>query len=470
MNFQHALMVLKDRWRISAKVFGGIVLLSIVLSLIWPKQYTAYSSVVVDAKPDPITGATGMAEMAMEAFVTTQVDVISSERVAQRVVKDLKLETDPDLRKKWMKATSGVGDVSIWLADYLLQKKLAVTTGQLNPQHPGNVIHIAVKWRDPKMAAALANAFAQEAIDTAIELKVEPARQYSTWFVQRSTELHRDLEAKQKALSDFQNASGITATDEKVDVENDKLTQLTTALVAAQTARQEAESHLHQVSGSNESLPEVVSSPLIAGLKNQLSDAEAKESDAASRLGRNHPDYLSAVAEVNSLKNRIAQETGKIAASLDTSAKANARREADLHQAVEVQKKKVLELKHQHDQSAVLENDVLAVQHDLDAVNQRLSQTNLEGQTQQTNVVLLTSAALPVEPSSPKLLLNVALGVFLGLAFGIGTALLLEARDPRIRRDEELLKLLKVPVLAKFDSIKPPSAGVVPTGSPAVQS
>jgi chain length determinant protein EpsF len=345
-----------------------------------------------------------------------------------------------------------------------LQKKLAVTTGQLNPQHPGNVIHIAVKWRDPKMAQSLANSFAQVAIETAIELKVEPARQYSTWFVQRSSELHKELIAKQRALSDFQNATGITTTDEKVDQETDKLNQLTTAMINAQSQRQDAESHMHQVtSGGNESLPEVVQSPLIASLKAQLSDAEAKQSDAASRLGRNHPDYQSAVAEVNSLKSRIAQETAKIASSLDSTVRSGTRREADLRQAVEQQKKHVLELKHQHDQSAVLENDVLAVQHDLDAVNQRLSQTNLEGQTQQTNVVLLTSAALPVEPSSPKLLLNVALGVFLGLAMGIGTALLLEAHDPRIRRDEELLRLLKVPVLAKFDSVKPPPGSLVPS-------
>jgi uncharacterized protein involved in exopolysaccharide biosynthesis len=194
-------------------------------------------------------------------------------------------------------------------------------------------------------------------------------------------------------------------------------------------------------------------------LKDNLSEALAKQTDTAGRLGKNHPDFQAAAAEVASLRARIAQETEKIVASLGSTAHVNQRRESDLRDAVELQKKRVLELKHKHDESAVLENDVIAVQHDLDTVNQRLSQSSLESQTQQTNVVLLTSASEPVEASSPKLLLNIALGIILGAALGIGAALLLEIRDPLIRQGEELLPLLGVPILAKIGSMKMPPAG-----------
>ena len=461
MNLRQILLVLRDRWRVAVYVFGGIVLTSVLFSLFWPKQYTATASVVVDAKPDPITGATGMAEMAMQAYVTTQADVIASERVAQRVVKDLKLDRLTDLREDWQKKTNGKGDITVWIADYLLAKKLRVTPGHDNPGQPSNVIDIVVRWPDAKIAADLANAFAQVAIDTNIELKVQLAKQYSAWFIQRAQALHADLEAKQKRLSDFQKESGIVATDEKLDVENDRLNQLSTALVAVQNERQDSQSRQRQgTSESYDSLPEVLQNPLIATLKNNLSDALAKQTDAAGRLGKNHPDFQAAAAEVASLRERIAQETQKIVTSLGSTAHVNLRRESDLRDAVELQKKRVLDLKHKHDESAVLENDVTAVQHDLDAVNQRLSQSNLEGQTQQTNVLLLTSASPPVEPSSPKVLLSIALGVILGAAFGIGAALLLEVRDPFIRQGEELLPLLGVPILAKIGSVKiPPLSG-----------
>jgi chain length determinant protein EpsF len=469
MKFEQILLALRARWRIAFCVMAGTVAVAVLFSLFWPKQYTATASVVVDAKPDPVTGAGGMTEAALDAYVTTQADVIASERVAQRVVKVLKLDQVPDFQEKWRKKTDGVGDITVWLADYLVNHKLAVKPGHENAAHPSNVIDISVKWPDAKMAADLANTFAQVAIDTNIELKVEPAKQYSLWFVQRSRDLHKELEAKQKRLSDFQKEMGIVATDEKVDVENDRLNQLSAALVAIQGQRQDSQSRQRQVnSGNNDSLPEVLQNPLIASLKNSLSAAEATQADVAGRLGKNHPDYQAAVAEVAGLRERIAQETAKIAASLGSTAHVDLRREADLREAVEAQKKRVLELKHQHDQSAVLEADVTAVQHDLDTVNQRLAQSSLEGQTQQTNVVLLTSAAPPVDPSFPKLLLNTALGIFLGTSLGIGLALLLEVRDPVIRRDEELLQLLGVPLLVSLGPMKlPPVGGGALAVSPA---
>ena len=316
----------------------------------------------------------------------------------------------------------------------------------------------------------MANAFAQVAIETNIALKVEPARQYAAWFIKRASDLRAELEAKQKRLSDFQKANGIVATDEKVDVENDRLNQLSTALVAIQNERQDSQSRQRQVisGGSNDSLPEVLQSPLIATLKGNLSAAEATQNDVAARLGKNHPDYQAAAAEVASLRARIAQETQKIAASLGSTANVNERREADLRQAVELQKKRVLDLKHQHDEAAVLDNDVQAVQKDLDDVNQRLAQSKLQGQTQQTNVVLLTNASAPIKPSSPKLVLNVALGFILGAGLGIGAALFIEMRNPRIREDEELVLLLGVPLLGRISSIRIPSLrGDVPSLAPA---
>ena len=462
MNLENMLSILRARWRIACAVFGVVFIGAALLTLIWPKQYAATASVVVDAKPDPVTGASGMANIAMEAYVTTQVDVIASQRVAQQVVKVAKLDKDPDLINKWQRKTNGVGDISVWLASFVL-KKVVVDAGHGNAAHSSNVIDITVLWPDSKMAALLANTFAQVAIDTNIELKVEPAKQYSNWFMQRSRDLHAELEIKQRRLSDFQKEKGLVATDEKLDLENDRLNQLSTALVAIQGQRQDSQSRQRQATGgNNESLPEVLQSPMIATLKNALSDAEAKRTDAAGRLGRNHPDYQAAVAEVASLRARIADESAKIAASLDSTAHVNVRRESDLRAALEEQKKRVLELRHQHDEASVLQNDVQAVQAGLDAVNQRLTQSNLESQTQQTNMVLLTSASPPVEPASPKLALNLALALILGAGLAIATAFLMESRDPRVRADDELHSL-GVPLLVKVGSMKiPPNTTALP--------
>jgi capsular polysaccharide biosynthesis protein len=135
---------------------------------------------------------------------------------------------------------------------------------------------------------------------------------------------------------------------------------------------------------------------------------------------------------------------------LGSTTQVNVRRENDLRQALEAQKKLVLNLKHKRDEAADLQNDVLTAQRDLDAVTQRLAQSSLESQTQQTNVVQLTYAAPPIKHSSPNMALNLAIGVFVGLIAGIGSALWVEMRDPRVREDDDLVRILGLPVLGKI--------------------
>ncbi len=452
MNNRQIYSVLSARRRLIFGIFGSVFAFVLAVTLILPKLYTAVASVVIDAKIDPVAGG-AFTEQILASYVATQADVISSQRVALRVSKVLKLDQLPALQKKWQSKTNGEGDINSWIASYLVEKMVRVQAAHESLTHPGNVINIAVRWTDPKMAATLANAYAQAAIDTNIELKIEPAKQYARWFDERSRALRSTVEAKQKVLSDFQNTTGIIATDQKLDVENARLTELSTELVAIQSLRQESQSRQRQVSGDNESLPEVLRSPLIVTLKDSLSDAESKQSDIAARLGKNHPDYQAAQAEVETLRSRIAKETAKIAASLSSASQVDVRRENDIRLALEAQKKRVLELKHQHDQADVLQNDVTTAQRDLDAVTQRFAESSLESQIQQTNVVLLSAATPPIDPSSPKFLINLFIGLFLGAVAGIGTALLLEMRNPLIRDDEEILKLLDVPLLGKIGSM-----------------
>jgi chain length determinant protein EpsF len=454
MSFNQFLVILRARWLTAAGIFVAVVVLIAFASVIWPKQYTATASIVIDSKTDPVAEANGNAGGGQlpATYVNTQADIIASERVAQRVVKTLKLDQQPEARKLWARGPND--DISVTVAKLLLNKKLLVAPAHDSPTHASNVIDISVTWSDPVTAAALANGFAQAAIETNIELKVEPAKQYASWFDQRSRALRADLEDKQKKLSDFQAKNGIVATDEKLDVENARLAELSTELVTIQGLRQDSQSRQHQVGSDVSTLPEVLQSPVIQSLKAALAQAEAKRPDVAARLGKNHPDYQAVEGEISDLRNRIAQESAKIAASLGNTTQSNMRRENDVRQALEAQKKRVLELKYQHDQAAIFLNDVTAAQRDLDQVSQRLAQSNLESLTQQTNVVQLSTATAPTDPSSPKIVINLIVAIFLGAVLGIATALAAEMRNRRVREDEDIVELLGVPLLGKLDVVR----------------
>jgi succinoglycan biosynthesis transport protein ExoP len=448
MTINQFFLILRARWLIVCGVFLAVVLAAIAITILMPQMYTASATVVADTKPDPLTIAV-YATQTSTAYIATQVDIISSERVASRVVKILKLDTSPEYIANWREASGGRGDIVDWISTKLL-KQLVVT-----PSRDSSVIDISVTWTDPKSAAILANAFAQAYMDTNIELKVDPAKQYATWFDERSRALRADLEAKQKRLSDYQNASGIVATDGRLDIENTRLAELSSQLLAIQALRQDSQSRQRQAGGDYESIPEVLQSPVIGALKADLGKAEAKLQDIATNVGKNHPDYRNTTAEIAGLHARIDAESAKIAASFGSATQVNMRREADIRAAVEAQRKRMLELTHQHDEAAVLQNDVATAQRNLDAVSQRLAQSSLESQTQQTNISLLTTATEPLKRSSPRYLLNLLVALFLGAVAGCSAAMFRELRDRRIREASELTQLLGIPMFASIPNIRP---------------
>ena len=133
----------------------------------------------------------------------------------------------------------------------------------------------------------------------------------------------------------------------------------------------------------------------------------------------------------------------------------------ELRAAIEQHKQRILQLKKERDEASVLQQDVESAQRAYDAINQRFTQINLESQTTQTNIYLLTPATEALNPSSPRVVLNTAISAFLGLMLGVGIALLLELMDQRIRSEEELLGLLEVPVLGAITTPKRRPSGLM---------
>ena len=110
MTLGQFLSILRARWWVVALVLGLTVATTVVVSLLLPKQYKAVASVVVDSKPDPVS-AVIYGGMASPAFMATQVDIIQSERVALRVVRNLKLNENPQVRQQWQDEADGQGTI-----------------------------------------------------------------------------------------------------------------------------------------------------------------------------------------------------------------------------------------------------------------------------------------------------------------------------------------------------------------------
>jgi len=451
MTLQQFLLILWARRKLALSILGVTVLTTLIISLILPKEYTATTSLVIDVKsPDPIAGMV-MQGMMTPGYMATQIDIINSDRVATRVVKLLGFERNAEAVEKWQEASEGKGTLESYYATFL-QKKL-----DIKPSRESNVININYSAADPQFAAAVANAFSQAYIDTSIELRVEPARQYSAWFEERQKGLRANLEKAQGKLSAFQQAKGIVVTDERaMDAETARLNELTTQLTLAQAQKSDASSR--QKSGTSELSLEVLQNPLIQSLKAEIARSESRLSEISSNLGKNHPQVQQLEAQILGQRQQLREEIGRISGGAAVANKFGAVKQEELKAAIEEQKMRVLAIKSERDELSVLVNDVDTARRAYEAVGQRMTQSNLEGQSQQTNVLVLSPATEPTQHSRPKVFLNVLVSIFLGTMLGVGAALVLELSQRRIRSAEDLALALDLPVLAQLDSTLPPDA------------
>ena len=441
MTFGQFLSILRARWWVVALVLGLTVATTLLVSLLLPRQYTATASVVVDFKPDPVS-AFAFGGGASPAYMATQVDIIRSERVAQRVVRNLKLNENPQVRQQWLDETGGEGNIEVWLAS-VFQKQMDVV-----PSRESSVIAVSYKAPDPRFAAGLANAFAQAYIDTALELRTDPARLYSTFFENRAKEARETLEKAQSKVSVFQKQAGIIATDERLDVETARLNELSSQATMMQALLAESASRQAQAqSGQGDRMQEVLNNANVSQLKADISRAEAQLQQLATRLGDKHPQVEEAKASLAELRSRLEAETRKVTGSVTVSANINRQRLGEVQRALQAQRDKVLKMKAVRDEGLVLLRDVENAQRSYDALLQRFTQTSLEGQTTQSNINLLTQATPPLEPSSPRIVLNTLLSIFLGTLLAVGTALVLELKDRRVRNVDDVVEALGLPVL-----------------------
>lgn len=438
MPLQQLLLILWARRQVALLIFLATVAVVSVVSFVLPRQYVATASLVFDFRPDPVAGAV-MPGAGLPGYLNTQADILQSDRVAIRAVKLLKLSQNPEAVDSWKEATGGKTPLENYYAQLLLAGL------QVKPGKGTNVLSLTYTATDGQFAAAVANAFAQAFVDVNVELRVEPARQYASWFDDRLKVLRADLERAQAKLSAYQQQKGIVITDERLDAETSRLNALMTQLTEIEGVKATVASR--QKNSGGQYSPDVMESTVIQGLRAEIAKAEARLAELDATQGRNHPQFRQAQAQVNGLKQQMAEEMRQAAGATATAGRVASQKEVELKNAVDEQKKRLLELRAERDAMAILVRDVESAQRAYDAVAQRISLSQLESQMQQSNVSILSPAIEPDEPAKPRILVNILASIVAGGLFGLGAALGLEKLD-RLARTPEDLVVEGVPVLA----------------------
>jgi uncharacterized protein involved in exopolysaccharide biosynthesis len=272
-----------------------------------------------------------------------------------------------------------------------------------------SVIQATVTSRDPHLAATIANAFAAAYIDTMLELRVAPTREAAEWFDEQLNGLRANLEDAQRKLSAARNA-----------------------------AQQQLAQH-------PERLPRAREDVFVQQLRADLLNGEQKLRELSTQYGVNYPDYQRQLAANLELQSRLQSELQKVAAaSVDASDERRSPRGAAQQFAMDPEQARLLE--------PVLQQNVETAERTYDTALQRYFASQVDSRASQTNVAVLSPAIVPLRAYRPNLMLNLAVALITGLAFGGTLVLLVERQDARVRCAEDLTAVMQLPVLAILSS------------------
>ena len=279
-------------------------------------------------------------------------------------------------------------------------------------------------------------------------MKAASGDQTARWFDPQLDELRREVDQARGALEAFQVKTNVVApTAGGADSETSELMTATQNLSAAKTNLAMLQNRLWSGATDLSIDPSDPDLQLLAGLKERLSTAEAAVSATRNSLGANNPKVLAETARIVGLRKQIADATDKMHQHLKDRIAQTQSLIPTLEEARANAQKGLIATQAQRDRLGELERDLAFRVDQLNTRQKMAAQARLQSKLTFANISVLDRAVPPIEPSFPKPLIVVPVGIAAGLALGLLLALIAEATDRRVRVPADLEFAASRPVL-----------------------
>jgi len=490
------------RWRLAVAVFLGVAALGAVLTLLQTPRYSATALLVINPTTDQIVPEKqGPSARLDAAVVDTEIEVLESPWLAAHLANELNLAEDP----QWADPTPADATAARptvpapppneTFANVPAGKAVDLfhatqTNLPTDPQVADNlvmavseaidvrrrglsyVVEVTAESQSPPQAAAMANGLTTIYLRSLAEARYDSSERANEWLRDRLGELKLEVERKQAAVQAYRARSNLL-TAQGVSLVEQQLAQVQNSLTQtrAQHAQKNAEYRLLADIRDSGQTVSAANSPNDA-----MRDLRAKEADVAqqigdmqSRYGPAHPALIQLLEQKAALDKRIAEEMQRTTASSQLEAAAlGARMNVEENELAALRSGLVAE---NFDQVRLdsLQTDADAAQSVYESFLQRYHEVARQGTATGVGARLLSLARPPSFPTSPHLLLNVALAGTAAFVMALGAALLAERLRGAVETTQEVERrvgaraLVAIPALRRKHMRNLPKKNQTPT-------
>nr|WP_089221164.1 polysaccharide biosynthesis tyrosine autokinase [Sphingomonas laterariae] len=463
------------RWRYV--ILGSIatcLLLGLIVSLLMTPKYTATSTIEISRESSKVTDFQGVereASVADQEFYQTQYGLLRSRSLSERVASQLRLVDDPQFFEMFgeqrdepaFSLTNGRYPASGRATRQRIAGEILLENLNVDPTRLSRLVDIHFTSPDAKFSAKIADAWAENFIQTNLERKIQ-ATSYGRNLLQRQLADYKErLDASQRQLVGYASAQEIInlpsqaggdgrATSERSIVADD-LAALNAALSQATADRIQAEARYKQTSDAGVST-EALRNLAINNLRQRRAELAAQYQQLMVRFEPSYPAAQAIQSQVDQLDRSIAREENRISGSLQADFREALQREGALRTKVDQLKSNYLDLRRRSIQYNIYQQEVDTNRALYDGLLQRFKEIGVAGGVGINNIAIVDAADAPQKPSSPRLLLNLAIALFAGLGIGAAAAFALEQVDEAIADPAEVERRLGLPLLGSVPKVE----------------
>jgi len=454
------------KWGIVLLVAVVAVLMAVLLSRMTP-IYKAVTSVFIEVKGTPVVSfQPANAPTEVSEYLQTQLSLIQSRGVAEKVVRDLELTEHPefDLRQQpgplidiggMLDAIMGEEPEPLTEAqimDHATQVFMDRTTVWVEGK--SQLVYLSVAMADKLMAAQAANHLATSYIEAQLEAKVEMSMTAASWMNTRLVDLRQNLKDSEDRLQAYLDAEGLVDMDGVGTISANELSLTGDRMIDARRQRAEAESQFRQVESMRDqgwerlaSVPAVLGHPLIQQFKADRAHARSRVEDLSRRYGDRHPAMQSARSDLNAATASLRQQVEQVVASIERSYQLAVANENSLRASFNDNKEQIQDISRKEFKVRDLQREVEANRALYDTFMTRLQETTATSDLSSTNARIVDEAIPPAQASEPNTRLFMVVALFLALVVGIAQAIIREILDNTFKSSDEVETKLNLPVM-----------------------
>lgn len=463
------------RWRYV--ILGATIactLLGLIITLLMTPRYTAETTVEISREADQVTQFQGVnreASVADQEFYQTQYGLLRSRALSERVANELRLVDDPKFftmfrvsqNEPSLQLVNGRFPVAGRAERQRIAGEVLLKNLGISPVRMSRLVDIEFTSPDAQFSAKVANAWAENYIQTNLERKIQ-ATSYGRNLLQRQlAQLKDKLDESQRQLVGYASAEKIInlpvqatgdgkGTSERSIVADD-LAALNTALAQSTADRIQAEARYQQAGRAGAST-EALRNTAINSLRQKRAELAAEYQKLMTQFEPEYPAAKAIQSQVDQLDRSIAHEEGRVSGSLQADYREAQERERALQGKVEELKGKYLDMRRRSIQYNIYQQEVDTNRALYDGLLQRFKEIGVAGGVGINNISVVDPADAPPKPSSPRLLINLALSLFGGLGLGLVAAFALEQIDEAIADPAEIERRLGLPLLGSVPKLE----------------